>query len=224
MSQPVKRRVYDSPRRREQARSTRSAVLDSAAELFIERGYGATTIDAIASRANVSPETVYATFGTKRSLIAHLVDISIAGGDDAAPVLEQAWVAEMRDEPNPARRLRILAQHGVAILARRAMIDEVVHGAAAADRGIAELRERGKAQRLAGQHELLRIVVDVAGLRADLDLATAADILYAIGSPEVYRLLVGDRGWSEARFVEWYGDALIRLLLAAPEAAPSRTR
>jgi hypothetical protein len=46
-----------------------------------------------------------------------------------------------------------------------------------------------------------------------VDLETAADILYALGSPETYRLLVVDRGWSASQFERWYGQTLERLLL-----------
>lgn len=214
MRDPVKgRRAYDSPRRREQARATRHAVLQAARALFIERGYVATTVDSIAARANVSPETVYATFRSKRSLLSELVDVAIAGDDDAPPILQQAWVQEMREEPDPHRRLRILARNGRSILERRAAIDEVVRGAAAADQDIAALWARGKAQRLAGQRELLRIVAGATGLREGVDLESAADILFAIGSSETYRLLAVDRGWSGSRFELWYAETLERLLL-----------
>jgi hypothetical protein len=161
----------------------------------------------------VSAETVYAVFGTKRALLAELVDISIAGGDEARPVLRQAWVEQMRTEPDIRRRLSILATNGRSILERRAEIDEVVRGAAASDPEIAALWRRGKAERLAGQRELLRIVLGESGLRQGLDLATAEDILYAIGSPETYRLLVVERGWSGAQFERWYRESLSRLLI-----------
>ena len=214
MARPVKPAGSpDFTRRRERARVTRGRVLDAARGLFIERGYVGTTIDAIAERADVSPETIYATFGNKRTVLAELVDVSVAGGPTAGPVLEQAWVAELRDEPDPRRRLRILARNGRAILERRAAIDEIVRGAATADPEVAALWERGKAQRFAGQRELLRIVVGAGGLRPGLDLATAADILYAIGSPETYRLLVVDRGWTGPQFERWYAETLERLLL-----------
>ena len=193
--------------------ATRRAILDAARALFIERGYVATTIDAIAASATVSPETVYSTFGTKRSLLSALVDVSIAGGDDAPPILDQAWVQEMRKEPDPRRRLLILAANGTSILERRAAVDEVVRGAAAADPEMATLWERGKAQRFAGQRALMQMVVGAADLRVNMDLDTAAEILYAIGSPEIYRLLVADRGWSSSRFEHWYADMLARALL-----------
>lgn len=214
MAEPVKSsRMPDYPRRRERARATRQRVLEAARELFIERGYVSTTIDSIAERADVSPETVYSTFGNKRSLLSELVDVSIAGDLNATPILERDWVQRIREEPDPHRRLAILTSHGSAILARRSAVDEVVRGAASADAEIAALRDRGKAQRHAGQRELLRIVAGPTGLREGLDLETAADILYAIGSPETYRLLVVDRGWTDSRFERWYGETAERLLL-----------
>ena len=96
----------------------------------------------------------------------------------------------------------------------------MVRGAAAADPEIASLRDLGKAQRFAGQRELLRMVVGASGLRQGMDPKTAADVRYAIGSPETYRLLVIDRGWSGPRFERWYGETLERLLL---EPAPAVT-
>ncbi len=225
MSEIVKtRRSYDSPRRRAQARATRQAILDAARELFIERGYVATTIDAVAEAADVSPETIYAVFGTKRALLSELIDVSIAGDGAARPVLEQEWVQEMRDEPDPRRRLSILARNSRSILERRAPIDEVVRGAAAADPDIAALWRRGKAQRFADQRELLRIVAGETGLPAGTDLQTGADILYAIGSPETYLLLVADRGWSSLAFERWYDATLALLLLGSSESPARRAR
>lgn len=193
--------------------ATRRAVLDAARALFEERGYVATTIEAIAARAAVSPETVYATFRNKRSLLATLVDVSIAGDDDPAPVLQRDWVRQMLDEPTRRRRLELLARHGRAILERRASVDEVVRGAAAADPEIASLLDQGRAERLAGQRELLRILAGPDALRPGLTLEAAADILFAVGSPEVYRLLVAGRGWTPQRFESWYADTIERLLL-----------
>lgn len=219
MAGPVKqRRVYDSPRRREQARATRLAILDAASALFNERGYVATTIDAIAASATVSPETVFSAFGSKRSILAELVDISISGGEGAPPILDQAWVQEMREEPDARRRLKILASNGGSILQRRAAIDEVVRGAAAADPEMAALWERSKVQRFAGQRTLLQIALGTTGPRGGLDLETAAETVFAIGSPEVYRLLAVDRGWSSSRFEDWYADTLARLLLDRPSS------
>jgi AcrR family transcriptional regulator len=206
------RRPYDSPRRREQARATRRAVLDAARALFIENGYVATTIEAIASRASVSPETIYAAFKNKRAVLSELIDVSMAGDDTPVPVLERAWVHELRNEPDPRRRVRILARNGRAILERVTPIYEVLRGAAAADPEIARLWETNKAQRFTGQRELIRMVTAGGVLRGGLSPRTAADTVFAIGSPETYRLLVVDRSWSPGRFERWYAETLSRLL------------
>jgi len=208
-------RRYDSPRRQEGAQATRAAILDAARDLFIELGYVGTTMQAIAARARISPATVYATFTNKRSLLAALVDVSIAGDDAPVPILDRPWVQEMRDEPDLRRRVELLARNGRLMLERRAPIDEVVRAAAASDPDIAELWRAGKVQRLAGQRELLRIVGRV-GFRDGLGEGDAVDTLYAIGSPETYQLLTVDRGWSPARFERWYADALLRLLFRDP--------
>ena len=214
MTRAVKRRrSYDSPRRREQARATRRAILGTARELFVERGYVATTIEAIAARASVSPETVYAAFGNKRAVLSELIDVSIVGDDAPVPVLDRSWVLAMRDEPEPRRRVAILARNGRLILERLAPIYEVLRSAADADPPIAALWKRYKVQRHAGQHELVRIVAVGGALRPGLTLKSADDILFAVGSPETYGLLVHDCGWSPRRFERWYADTLARLLL-----------
>jgi TetR/AcrR family transcriptional regulator, regulator of autoinduction and epiphytic fitness len=207
------RRAYDSSRRQEQARVTRRSVLEAARTLFAERGYVATTVDGIAEGAGVSAETIYATFGSKRAVLTALVDHAIAGSAEAPAVRDQAWVEQLRAERDPRRRMRILARNGTAILERRADIDEVVRAAAAAEPDIAALWARGKEERFAGQRALLEIVVGDGILARGLDLDAAADILYAVGSPETFRLLVVDRGWNVSRFERWYGETLERLLL-----------
>jgi len=214
MPRPVKpKRRYDSTRRKDQARATRAAVLAAARELFVDRGYGATTIEAIAAGAEVSPETVYAAFKNKRSLLRELIDVSIVGDDAPEPVLERSWVQQLRQEKDITARLEILARNGRLILDRLSPIYEVLRGAAAADREIAALSERYKTQRLAGQAELVRILTAGHRLRKGLTQEHAADIVFAIGSPETYGLLVYDRGWSPELFERWYADAMRRLLI-----------
>jgi len=215
MADPVKsRRAYDSPRRREQADATRRAVLDAARELFVHGGGGRATIRALAARAEVSAETVYATFKNKRTLLSELIDVAMAGDDAPVPILERPWVQELRDESDPRRRAEILGRQGRLILERTAPIYELLRGAAAADPRVAPLWELNKSQRFAGQRELLHIVLGRIPLRQGLTVETAADILFAVGSPETYRLLVIDRGWSADRFERWYAEAMVRLLLA----------
>jgi TetR/AcrR family transcriptional regulator of autoinduction and epiphytic fitness len=219
MPEADRRRRYHSPRRREQAAATRRAVLDAARDLFVQRGYVSTTIDAIAGSARVSPETVYATFGTKRALLAQLADVPPAAGDGPPPILERSWVRRLRGERDLHRRLLRLARESAATLRRRAAVDEVLRGAAAADSEIAALWERARRDRLVGQRALLEVVVGDAALPRGIDIEAAAAAFHAIGSPETYRLLVADRGWTDDRYERWFGATLARLLV--DDAAPS---
>lgn len=212
MPKAVKSRPYDSSRRREQARVTRRAVLDAARDVFLERGYAAASIETIAARAQVSPETIYVGFKNKRTVLKEVLDVSIVGDDAPIPVLDRSWVLQMRTERDLSRRLTILTRNGRTILERLAPIYEVLRGAVAADHEIAVLEERYKTQRLAGQTELVRILTAGHRLRKGLTQQRAADIVFAIGSPETYGLLVGDRGWSPESFERWYADSLNRML------------
>jgi AcrR family transcriptional regulator len=188
-------------------------ILEAAAELFVERGYVRTTIQAIARRAGTSPETIYATFRNKRTLLSELMDLAIAGDDRPVPILDRDWVGAMRNETDPRRRVRILARNGRLILERRTPIDEVLRGAAAADPEMANLWRRTRDQRHAGQATLVRILAAGGALRPGVTRGAAADVLFAVGSPETYQSLVVERGWSPDRFERWYADTIERLLL-----------
>jgi AcrR family transcriptional regulator len=201
-------RPYRSPRRAAQADATRGAILDAAQRAFAEQGYGATTMQSIAAAATVSVKTVYAIFGNKRRLLSAVLDRAIAGDDQPVPIIDRPWVQAMRDEPVPRDRLRILAREGAAILARRADVDELIRRAAATDPDIAALGAAGVRDRRAGQAALLRIALGPAGVDE-----MSIDTVFAIGSPEVFRLLVTDRGWSSDEFATWYDHTLARLLL-----------
>src|SRR6202048_3214175 len=92
--------------RRPKAQATRRRILDAARRLFVERGYVATTIEAIAGEAGVAVPTVYLAFGTKRALLVELLDIEDVGDEEAVAVLERPWVDELRRDPDPQGQLR----------------------------------------------------------------------------------------------------------------------
>ena len=215
MAKAVKRRRYESPQRREQARATRRAVLEAAHRLFADRGYGATTLQAIADAASVSVATVYAAFGNKRTVLKELVDVSIAGDDEPVAIIDRSWVTELRQEPDRARRVRIFAANGRRILDRRSGVDAIVRAAAATDPEIADLWAELRRQRREGQGRILELVAGPGGVRADLTAEEAGDILFTILSPDAYLALVGERGWTPERFEAWSIEQIAGLLPTA---------
>src|SRR5437667_10340968 len=96
MSAPVKK-PYNSALRAAQARATRRAIVDAAARLFTERGYGATTIDAIAEAAGVSRKTVFTSVGGKTEALKLAIDWAIAGDDEPVPIPERPHVKAALD-------------------------------------------------------------------------------------------------------------------------------
>src|SRR3989442_5955620 len=116
MAERVKpKRAYNSPRRQEQAASTRSSILEAAQRLFEEQGYAATTMEAIAAEAGVALKTVYVAFATKSGLLRALWDLLLKGDEEAAGVGERSWYREGIEEPDPPRQLRLNARHAPVV-------------------------------------------------------------------------------------------------------------
>ncbi len=112
MSRSVKpRRRYESPRRREQAAATRQAILEAAERLFAKQGYVGTSVAEIAEEARVALKTVYAVFGTKAEVLRGLWNLRMRGDEEPVPMPERPWYRAIVDEPDPHRRLALVAHN-----------------------------------------------------------------------------------------------------------------
>lgn len=197
-------------------RLARRAVLDAARTLFLERGYGATTIGAVSERADVPQATLYRLFGSKQGILKALLDTSVAGDDEPVPVAERPQVQALLRAPDAAERLAGLAALTVDINARTAPIYRILVSAAGSDPEAAVLLEDLARQRGDGQRRVATSLAESGALRPDLAVADAADLIHALASPEVYALLVVERGWTPDRFERWLASALADQLLAPP--------
>jgi AcrR family transcriptional regulator len=207
------RRSYHSPRRQEQARQTRRAIQDAALSLFIQHGYVGASMGDIAEAAGVSVKTVEAAFGTKAKLLSSLWDISIVGDDDVIPLAERAWFREMLEEPDARRQLALHARNSCRIKRRLGALTEVMRRAAQADPEIGDLWQLIQDQYMQDQAKVAESLVAKAALRAELDIAESAEIIWMLNHPSVYYLAVVERRWQEERFERWLADAFIRQLL-----------
>ncbi len=214
MSESVKRRRrYDSSRRQEQARENRRAVLEAARRMFLQRGYAATTMGAIAAEARVSVETVYKAFGNKAGLVKAVVDVAIVGDDEPLPMLQRERVRRMEVEPDPRRKLAMYGEHLAESAPRRVPVELIVRAAAASDPGAARVWEKLETERLTGMGFFARHLHEGGHLRPDVSVDEARDVLWTCNSAEVYDLLVLRRGWSPDRYGRWVADALAAALL-----------
>jgi AcrR family transcriptional regulator len=215
MPRPVKRR-YDSSRRRAQAAATRSDILDAAQRLFEERGYAATTMEAVAAGAGVALKTVYVAFETKSGLLRALWNHLLRGGRDELPVADQQWYRDVLDEPDPERQLRMNARNSRAVKERIAGVLEVIRNAAPSDPDIGALWRRINTEFHANQRAIVERVDAHGALRPGLDADGAADILWTVNHPNLWQLLVDDRGWTPERYEQWCADLACAQLLASP--------
>ncbi len=207
------KRRYDASSRRAAAERTRSAILESARRLFLEKGYAATTMSAIARAAEVALDTVYAVVGTKAQLFRLLVEAALSGREDAIDADQREYVREIREEPDAARKLEIYANALVEIQPRLAPLFQVLQTAAPVDADLNTLWQEISNRRAANMRRLAKNLIATGRVRGELTESVVADVLWSMNSPEFYLLLVTDRGWSPREFGHWLADAWIRLLV-----------
>ena len=198
-------------------RLARRAVVDAAKELFAERGYGATTVNAISERSEVPAPTVYRLFTSKLGILKALIDVSIVGDDEAVAMSDRPHVRSLLADPNPSRQLAGFVRLAAQINERTTAIYRTLANAAASDPGAAALLEQLTLQRQGGQVRIARSLARANTLRPGLRQRDAADIIHALMSPEVYGLLVVDRGWPVARYESWLTQTLVDQLLASTQ-------
>jgi AcrR family transcriptional regulator len=213
--QPVKTRRYNSPRRREQAAATRTAILEAAQRLFEQQGYAATTIAAIAAEAEVASKTVYLAFETKAGVLRALWNKQLRGDLEDIPMPEREWYRETLEEPDPERQLRMNARNSRAVKTRIGGVAEVIRTAAPAEPELAALWDRMQAEFHAAQGGIVESLAEKKALRRGLDVERATDILWALNHPDVWQLLVRERGWTPEEWERWFADTACAQLLEA---------
>ncbi|HEU5437933.1 MAG TPA: helix-turn-helix domain-containing protein [Ktedonobacterales bacterium] len=204
------RRAYRSPARQRQAEETRQRMLASARTLFATRGYAGTTVEAIAEAAGVSPKTVVAAFGSKRAMLAELVDPAAPGSHF------QELLAHIRAEPDPARRIALVARLTRQAYETSATDLELLRGAGAVAPELAEIADGVEDRRWRQQERLVTFLRERGALREGLLPAEANDQLWALTSFDLYRMLVIRRRWPMEHYEAWLTATLTGLLLKRP--------
>jgi AcrR family transcriptional regulator len=213
------RRRYDSSGRQAQARRNQQAVLDAAQRQFLQGGYAATTIAAIAAEAGVSVETVYKAFGGKPGLVRAIYQRGLEGREPV-PAFQRSDAMRER-ETDPATIMRnwgVLASEVSSVVSP---IARLVRAAADSDPDMAALLKASNDVREQRARHHARFLKQRGYLRQGVTLAQATDILWTCTSDELYDLLVVQRGWSLPRYARFLGDYMIATLLpTATRAMP----
>ncbi|KHO18955.1 TetR/AcrR family transcriptional regulator [Mycolicibacterium setense] len=212
MKKPVKR-DYQSQLRADQARDTRRSIVDAASQLFIENGYGATTIDAVAQLAGVSRKTVF-TVGGKVELLKTALDWAIAGDDRPVALADRPTLRQLLDQDDPRVLIAGWAQIQVDIDQRAARLFRALEVAAETDEEAGKLLAQVHHQRLMGAQEIVRRLDTLSSLTKEVSEADAADLAWLATDPMLFDRLVLVRGWTLDRFHAWLVNNLLGPLIS----------
>lgn len=216
MPGPVKRRrPYRSAVRTDQARRTRARIREHARALFLERGFSATTIAAVADAAEVAPETVYAAFHTKGGLLESVVLHAVLRDDEPDEALERRWVREVLELPDPRAQIAAFARHSAQTLELTSPMYAVIRAAGTGASELDGLQKRLQDKRFSDQAKLITAIAKGRSLCPGLTVQEAADTFSALASPELHRILTADRGWSQKRYARWLERTIDAALLGA---------
>jgi AcrR family transcriptional regulator len=210
------RRSYHSPRRAQQAAATRQGILEAAQRLFEEQGYPATTMEAIAEAAGVALKTVYVVFATKSGLLRAVWDLLLKGDQMEPGVAERPWYQEVLAEPDPGRQIRLNARNARIVKQRISGVLKVIRSAAPVDPDAAALWRLIQADFYDNQRAIVETLHARRALRPGLDVARACDIMWTLNHPDVWLLLVGERGWTPQEWEDWFAEVVCSQLLASP--------
>lgn len=199
--------------RQARTRLARKAVVEAARTLFVERGYAATTMEAISDRSDVPAATVYRLFSSKLGILRALIDASVAGSEGAAPPADQPTAQALLADLDPVRQLKGFAAVCREVNTRTEPLYRILVSAAGSDPDANTLLAERSRRRSAGQDLIARALARAGALKPELRERDAADIIHALMSPELYQLLVINRRWRPQRYEQWLAQTLIDQLL-----------
>ena len=165
---------------------------------------------------------MYRLFSSKLGILKELLDVSVAGDDAAVPLADRPHVRALLAGQDPRDQLSGFAGITRGIMSRTEPLYRILVSAAGSDPDAAALLAAQTRHRQQGQAQIARTLARAGALRPQLREREAADIIHALMSPEVYRLLVGDRGWRAERYEQWLSDILISQLLPPPATRSER--
>lgn len=205
------KRKYSSAVREEQAARTRTRILDAAAELFLERGYARTTMKDIAVQADVARDTVHAIFGSKARVLTALIDHRLVPDGSVTNVTQLPEALAIKDEVDQRKQIELFAKFIAGISTELRPVFEILRTASAVEPEMAKVFEEMDQFRMNN----MRTYASWIAARGPLRVSTrqAGEIIWALASLDVARMLCDELGWTESQHARWLSDTLIRTLL-----------
>jgi AcrR family transcriptional regulator len=203
----IEKRAYKSLTRQRQAHETRQRIVEATRQLLDTEGYAGMTIEAVAQRAEVSVQTIYAVFGSKTGILAEILNQTTFGAE------YEDSVRQTLEERDPETRLRGAARIARQIHDARNAGFDLLRGAGVVAPELARLEQERERIRYDRQEQMVISLRVAERLRPELNTRTARDIFWALTGSDLYRMLVRERSWSSQKYQDWLADTLVRSLL-----------
>lgn len=211
-SPDTQKRPYHSPRRQEQAATTRGRIVAAAMRQLEEKGYANMTLESIAHEAGVALQTVYAVCKSKKGVLARILENSVESHNydkyrDSIPQIKSG-----------TERVKAIGHFHSLLLEHSAPGFQIARGLDVVAPELGELEKDHELMLYEKCRGLIRQMAEDGLLRQDLDQESATDVYFALGAPGLHRRLTRLRGWSGRRYAAWLSD-MLRLVLLRPDAA-----
>jgi len=176
--------------------ATKVSILEAAWRLISTDGLANASQARIAAEARVSRQTIFYAFGSRAGLLTAM----LRHMDQQSPEIRRLQALSASEGCNAADAFDYLDAwldylprvYPVAILLDAASLTDKDARAAIDDRMVGAL--------LSGFIRLFSRLAANGSLRADVDPAHAASVIWAAAHPTAWRLLVVEQGWSAAEF------------------------
>ena len=211
MAEVKDKRKYSSVVREEQAARTRTRILEAASALFLERGYARTTMKDIAAQADVARDTVHAIFGSKARVLTSLIDVRLVPDSTVANVTQRPDAQAIKDEIDQRKQIELFAKFIAGISTELRPLFEILRTASAVEPEMAKVFREMDRFRLSNMRTYARWIAARGPLR--VSNRQAGEIIWAVASLDVGRMLCDELGWTESQHARWLSDTLIRTLL-----------
>lgn len=212
-NEKVKTHTYEAGFRQERSAMTKQRIVEAARDLILENGYRTTTMAGIARRARVNVDTVYELVGRKPVLLRELIEQAISGVDHAVMAEERGRIMAIRRTKDPVEKLTMYAHAIRKTHSRLAPLLLALGDASSTESYARDIWREINDRRALNMRKFMRDLRSLGGLRSDLSINSAADVVWAINSPELYSLLTKERGWTLNSYERWLADTMCRLLL-----------
>lgn len=213
-SKNAPKRKYDASRRQAQALEAQSKIIDTARTLFIEKGYAGVTIETIARKAKVSPETIYAVFTNKRTLLSRAAGIAVETDAGPIPALLRPYIQEVVSERDQAKQIQMFSKRMRLFFSQVAPLVEVMRTAAKTEPEIRTLLRKYLDDRFHGMGFFIDCLLANGPLKIGVNKLSATETIWALASAEIYNLLVNDYGRTGEEYEVWLSEVLNKLLLS----------